>query len=65
MKLNKFIKELKKISGRVNRPDKVGVEMADCISVVKPILKNGTVYITDISPRAFEKENRIMSSKKR
>ena len=63
MRLNKFIKELEKISRRVNRHDKVGVEMADCISVVKPILKDGTVYITDISPRAFERENRITSNK--
>ncbi len=65
MKLNKFIKELEKISRRVNRPDKIGIEMADCVSVVKPILKNGTVYITDISPRVFERENRIMSNKEK
>lgn len=60
MKLNNFIKELEKISRKVNRADKIEVEMADCVSVVKPILKNGTVYITDIPPRAFERENRIM-----
>lgn len=57
MKLEKFIKELKKIAQEVDNPKKVNVEMADCIPVVKPILKDGIVFITDISPRDFEKEN--------
>jgi hypothetical protein len=50
MKLNEFINELKNISYQVDNPDKVKVQMADCIPVVRPILKEGTVYITDIDP---------------
>ena len=54
MKLNKFIKELEKISRRVSKSDKIKVEMADCIPVVKPIFKYGTVFITDIDPEISE-----------
>ncbi len=50
MKLKDFINELIKISRKVDNSNEVNVEMADCIPVVKPILKNGTVYITDIEP---------------
>ena len=50
MKLKKFIKELVDISKSVDDPDGVEVEMADCIPVVKPIFKDGTVFITDVSP---------------
>ncbi|MEK7500755.1 MAG: hypothetical protein AAB642_01365 [Patescibacteria group bacterium] len=56
MKLKKFIKELQNILKSVSNPDTVEVKMADCIPVVKPSLKDGTVYITDISPRVFEKK---------
>ncbi len=48
MKLKEFIQELKDISKKISDPDKVEVEMADCIPVVKPILKDGVVFITDI-----------------
>ena len=54
MKLNKFIKELEKISRRVSKSDKIKVEMADCIPVVKPIFKDGIVFITDIDPEISE-----------
>ena len=54
MKLNKFIKELEKISRRVSKSDKIKVEMADCIPVVKPIFKDGTVFITDIDSEISE-----------
>ena len=47
MKLKEFIKDLEDISKKVD--DKVEVEMADCIPVVMPIYKNGTVFITDIN----------------
>lgn len=50
MKLKEFIKELERISHQVDNPDKVEVQMADCIPVVGPILKEGTVYITDTDP---------------
>jgi hypothetical protein len=52
MKLNKFIEELKNILYQVDNPDKIEVQMADCIPVAKPILKDGVVYITDIDPAA-------------
>ena len=48
MKLTKFITELKNISNKIDNPDTVEVEMADCVPVVKPIFKDGTVFITDI-----------------
>jgi hypothetical protein len=48
MKLKNFIKDLEEISKKVDDIDKVEVEMADCIPVVRPIYKNGTVFITDI-----------------
>lgn len=50
MKLKDFIKELKYISHQVDSPDKVEVQMADCIPVARPIFKDGTVYITDTDP---------------
>lgn len=48
MKLSKFIKELEKISKSVEHPEKVEVQMADTIPVVKPFFIDGVVYITDI-----------------
>lgn len=48
MKLKTFIKELESIASNIENPDMAEVEMADCIPVVKPILKDGTVFITDI-----------------
>lgn len=48
MKLNKFIDELKKISKESDKTDCIEVKMADNIPVVRPVLKNGVVYITDI-----------------
>ena len=51
MKLKEFIKELENISKSIDNPDKVEVKMADCIPVVKPILQDGTVFITDIDPK--------------
>lgn len=54
MMLKEFIKELENISHRVDSPDKVEVQMADCIPVVKPILKEDTVFITDIDPEVSE-----------
>ncbi len=47
MKLSQFIKHLKFISEKVDNPDRVEVEMADCIPVVKPVLKDNIVFITD------------------
>lgn len=55
MKLKKFIKELEDISRSIDNPDKVAVEMADCIPIVKPIFKDDTVFITDINPEALRK----------
>ncbi|MFH0952067.1 MAG: hypothetical protein V1838_02645 [Patescibacteria group bacterium] len=54
MKLKEFIKELKRLSYQVDNPNKVEVQMADCIPVVKPVLKEGAVYITDIDPSTEE-----------
>ncbi len=54
MKLIEFIKELKIISGNVAKPDEIEVEMADCIPVIRPIFKDGTVFITDINPEISE-----------
>lgn len=51
MNLPKFIKELEKISKSVKYPESVEVQMADTIPVVKPILKEGTVFITDIAEK--------------
>lgn len=48
MKLREFIKKLEDIFRNVDNPNKVEVEMADCIPVVRPIFKDGTVFITDI-----------------
>ena len=53
MKLREFIKELVNISKSVDRLDNVDVELADCIPVVKPILKDNTVFITDINPETY------------
>jgi len=44
MKLDKFIDELKKIAKESSNQD-VEVKMADNAPIVKPILKNGMVYI--------------------
>lgn len=54
MRLKEFIKELENISHQVDNPEKVEVQMADCIPVVKPILKENTVFITDIDPEISE-----------
>lgn len=54
MKLKEFIKELEDMSRNIENPDKVEVKMADCIPVVKPIFKDDTVFITDISPEMFK-----------
>lgn len=51
MKLKKFIKELEKIAQKIDNPQEIEVEMADCIPVVRPILKEGTVFITDIDQK--------------
>ncbi|MCS6956751.1 MAG: hypothetical protein NZM02_02815 [Patescibacteria group bacterium] len=56
MKLKEFIKELKKIERKVIKPERINVQMADCIPVVKPIFKNNTVFITDVSPRGRKKK---------
>ncbi len=55
MKLKEFIKELEGISRSVDNPDKIEVEMADCIPVVKPVFKDNTVFITDINLETSEK----------
>jgi len=39
MNLKDFIKELQQMTEGVNRPEKVGVQMADTIPVVRPIFK--------------------------
>lgn len=54
MKLKEFINELESISKNIDNPDEVEVEMADCIPVVKPLLKENTVFITDIDPETSE-----------
>ncbi|MDP3772419.1 MAG: hypothetical protein Q8Q94_03535 [bacterium] len=54
MKLKEFIKELEGILRGIDNPDKVDVKMADFIPVVKPVFKDGTVFITDISPETSE-----------
>ena len=54
MKLNEFIKALESIARSVEESDKVAVEMADSIPVVKPIFKDGTVFITDIDSEISE-----------
>lgn len=48
MKLKQFINELEEISKNIDNPDAIEVQMADCIPVVSPILKDKTVFITDI-----------------
>ena len=55
MKLRKFIKELENISRSVDNPDKVEVEMADCVPVVRPILKDNTVFVIDIDSETPER----------
>ena len=52
MKLKQFIKALESILENVDAPEAVEVQMADCIPVVNPILKDGTVFITDIEPNS-------------
>lgn len=54
MKLKEFIKELEDISKGISSPNEVEVEMADCIPVVKPIYKDGTVFITDYNSETFK-----------
>ena len=54
MKLTEFITELEIISKNISKPDEIEVEMADCVSVARPILKDGTVFITDINPGTLE-----------
>jgi len=49
MKLKKFINHLKKIAKVVNNPNEINVRMADNLAVMAPILKDRTVYITDIA----------------
>ena len=51
MKLIQFIQELEYVAKNIDRPDRVEVEMADCIPVVRPVYKNNTVYITDVLQR--------------
>lgn len=48
MQLKAFIRELENISRKIGNADKVEVRMADYIPVVKPIFKDGIVFITDI-----------------
>lgn len=48
MKLDLFINTLEDIAKSIDHPEKVNVEMADCVPVVNPIFKDGTVYITDV-----------------
>lgn len=48
MKLKQFISALENILENVDDPEVVEVKMADCIPVVNPVLKNNTVFITDI-----------------
>ena len=43
MKLKQFINALE----NVDNPEMIEVQMADCIPVASPILKNNVVYITD------------------
>ena len=48
MKLKKFIGELEEILKNADNPNEMEVQMADCISVVSPILKDNIVFITDV-----------------
>ena len=48
MKLKQFISELEIILKNVDNPETVEIEMADCIQVVNPVLKDDTVFISDI-----------------
>jgi len=48
MKLKQFINALENILENINDPESVEVQMADCIPVVNPLLKDNTVFITDI-----------------
>jgi len=50
MNLSKFIKELENIRKQTDKPDQIEVRMAGFISVVRPILKENNVFITDIDP---------------
>lgn len=51
MKLKEFIKELEQIAQRIDNPEKIEVEMADCVPVIKPIFKKNTVFVTDIGSK--------------
>lgn len=59
MKLKEFIEELKNISRNIDNPEEVEVKMADCIPVVRPILKDNTVFITDIDPNISPTDNLV------
>lgn len=48
MKLKQFIKTLENISENVENQEMIEAQMADCTPVVAPILKDNTVFITDI-----------------
>lgn len=47
MKLKKLIEELNNIAKISNNSDSIEVQLADCAPIVKPIFKDGIVYITD------------------
>ena len=47
MKLTEFVKSLEKILENTENPELIDVQMADCIPVVAPVLKEHTVFITD------------------
>lgn len=48
MKLQQFIEALENIAKNVDNPKAIDVRMADYIPVVNPVLKDNTVFITDI-----------------
>lgn len=52
MKLKKLIEELEKILKSTGNPDSIEVKMADCVPVVKPVLKDNIVYITDLEDQS-------------
>ena len=57
MKLRQFIVALEKRSEIVDNPDTVEVTMADGIPVVNPVLKDNTIYITDIEENTVDDES--------
>lgn len=52
MKLKQFIQLLENIAKAVDNPGATEVQMADCVSVSVPILKENIVFITDIPERS-------------